>query len=84
MTNQDRLTTEAATVLLLGDNLIHLASGPGQEVEMTRDNQLLLEREMAGTLDNPLEALMAQVVIEYREMVAAPAPMGVRPELEIA
>lgn len=55
------------------DNLIILRSGRGTPVEMTRENQLKLEREMARTLGNPLAALMAEVANEYRQMAETPA-----------
>ena len=55
------------------DNLITLGSGRGTPIEMTRENQLKLEREMARTLGNPLTALMAEVAIEYRQMAETPA-----------
>jgi hypothetical protein len=68
----DFLTADAAGATT-NDDLILLETARGGLIEMTRDNQLQLEREMAGMLGNPLAALMAQVAIEYRDMAAGPA-----------
>ena len=72
MTHEICKTSSAAAVLSQSDILVNFSSQAGREVEMTRDARLLLEREMAGTLGNPLTALMAQVAIEYRDMATSP------------
>lgn len=53
-----------------GDNLITIGSEDGARIEMTRTNHRQLEREMARMLDNPLDALMERVVLEYLQMAA--------------
>lgn len=50
------------------DKLILLRSTRGTLIEMTRAAQAQLEAEMARELGNPLDALMAEVVSEYRQM----------------
>lgn len=67
----DRLTAADVAGMTTNDNLIMIGTAREGQIEITRDNQMQLERELAGTFDNPLAALMAQVVIEYREMSAA-------------
>lgn len=78
MTYDDLTTTTDSTDRPQGDILITLGSRRGVRIEMTLANRMQLEREMARTLDNPLDALMTEVTNEYRQMSPARSGPGLR------
>jgi len=72
--NQDDLPmTDDAAIIAASGNLILLSTECGTRIEMTRQNHTQLERELAGQLDDPLQALMEEVALEYIQMGKAPA-----------
>lgn len=77
--NHDYLPIPDPTSDAASGNLILLSTQGGARIEMTKQNHRQLERELAGLLDDPLQALMEEVVLEYLQMGKTPSGRDVLP-----